>query len=202
MKKLHSPAENTAAHKSQNQLRIHGRAARAGLNRFERAFAAEKIADNVIQSSWFQRSKHIGCYLSIDDEVDTWRIIARALRMKKRIFAPVIKKTDRLLFQELDSESTLCRNHYGLYEPEDGEIIAAHELDVVITPLVSFDASNHRVGMGGGYFDRTFAFLRHRRSLFHPKLVGVAFACQEVEKITPNPWDIRLFQVITEESAK
>jgi len=52
--------------------------------------------------------------------------------------------------------------------------------------------------MGGGYYDRCSSFLQHRRNLLHPKLIAVAFACQEVEKITPNPWDIRLYQVITE----
>jgi 5-formyltetrahydrofolate cyclo-ligase len=52
--------------------------------------------------------------------------------------------------------------------------------------------------MGGGYYDRTFAFLRGRRQLLKPKLVGLAFACQEVPPIAANPWDIRLFSVITE----
>ena len=70
-------------------------------------------------------------------------------------------------------------------------------LDVVITPLVAFDEYGHRIGMGGGYFDRTFSFLGNRQSWFHPKLVGLAFACQKVEKIQPNPWDIRLFCTIS-----
>jgi len=56
----------------------------------------------------------------------------------------------------------------------------------------------NRVGMGGGCFDRTFAMLKHRNSYLHPKLVGVAFACQKVEEISANAWDIPLFQVVTE----
>lgn len=103
-------------------------------------------------------------------------------------------------FKEVGAKTSLRANSFGLLEPNSGQTIDARSLDVVITPLVAFDKKNNRVGMGGGYFDRTFAFLKDRKSYFHPKLVGVAFACQEVEQIVPNPWDIRLFGVITEKS--
>lgn len=184
----------------QNEIRSHGRNARITLGPDERNDASEKIAENVIHSSWFQRSKYIACYLPIPGEVDTWTIIARAWRMKKRIFAPVVEKNGRMKFREITAESDLYKNHYGLYEPRSGETVTARMLDIVIAPLVAFDSHNHRIGMGGGYFDRTFSFLLHRNTFLHPKLIGVAFACQEVEKISPNPWDIRLFRVITETS--
>ena len=74
----------------------------------------------------------------------------------------------------------------------------ARELDVVITPLVAFDGEMNRIGMGGGCFDRTFAFLKRRKVYLRPKLIGVAFACQQIEKVNANPWDIRLFQIITD----
>jgi 5-formyltetrahydrofolate cyclo-ligase len=101
-------------------------------------------------------------------------------------------------FRELTAESKLVFNEYGLCEPQDGEIIAPRTLDLVITPVVAFDDDCNRLGMGGGYFDRTFSFLKHRQFLFHPKLIGLAFSCQRVEKIAPNPWDIRVFRVIDE----
>jgi 5-formyltetrahydrofolate cyclo-ligase len=182
----------------QHEFRTKGRTARNSLNGEERDDASEKIAENVIRSSWFQRSKYLACYLPLPGEVDTWRIIARAWRMKKRIFAPVVEKNGQLTFREITSESDLYTNHYGLSEPRDGESISARMLDIVITPLVAFDSHNHRIGMGGGYFDRTFSFLLHRSTFLHPKLIGIAFACQEVEKISSNPWDIRLFRVVTE----
>jgi 5-formyltetrahydrofolate cyclo-ligase len=68
----------------------------------------------------------------------------------------------------------------------------------VLTPLVAFDEQHNRIGMGGGYYDRSFAFLKNRKQLIQPKLIGLAFDCQRVEKITANPWDIRLYSVITE----
>jgi 5-formyltetrahydrofolate cyclo-ligase len=134
----------------------------------------------------------------MQEEVDTWLLIERAWRMKKRIFAPVIEKKLVMQFCELTPKTRLVANRYGLLEPQGGNIIAPRALDLVIAPVVAFDTDGNRVGMGGGYFDRTFSFLRNRQHLFHPKLIGVAFACQQVEKIAPNPWDIRVFRVIDE----
>lgn len=132
------------------------------------------------------------------DEVDTAHIILRAWRAKKRIFCPVTDFQGHMTFYPLRPESLLRRNNFGIWEPVDGETIDASDLDIVITPLAAFDAEHNRIGMGGGYFDRTFAFLKHRRHWRRPKLIGVAFDCQKVEKIAPNPWDIRLYDVISE----
>jgi len=187
---------------SQQQLRIHYQKVRAELTRAERDRASRIISQKVINSSWFQRSKNVACYLSTPDEVATWQIIERALRMKKRIFAPIVKKNSVMQFRELKPKSALRRNVYGLFEPRDGEIVNANALDVVITPLVAFDHQNNRIGMGGGYFDRTFAFLKERKSFFRPKLIGIAFDCQKTAEIVPNPWDIRLFSIISEETQK
>jgi len=120
--------------------------------------------------------------------------------MGKQVFAPVLRKKDSMGFRAFNSDSTLSVNRFGLLEPQDGEHIDPHHLDIVITPLVAFDAAGNRVGMGSGYFDRTFSFLKTRKIWLHPKLIGVAFECQRVKKITPNPWDIGLFRVITEAS--
>jgi len=182
----------------QNKYRKHGRNARINMSPDERAVASDKIAEKVIHSSWFQRSKIIACYLPVAGEVDTKRIIARAWRMKKRVFAPVVEKNGDMTFREITAETALYKNNYGLYEPLDAKSIDPRMLDVVVTPLVAFVSHNQRIGMGGGYFDRTFSFLSNRSSYFHPKLIGVAFACQEVEEIPANPWDIRLFSVVSE----
>jgi len=177
-----------------------GRDARASLDDDARAHASDVIADKVVHASWFQRAATVACYLPAPDEVNTWAIIARGWRMKKRIFAPVLKKNRRMLFREITPETELRLDRFGLYEPTSGELLTARDLDVVLTPMVAFDRFNHRIGMGGGYFDTTFAFLRERRLYFRPRLVGLAFACQQVEKIAPNPWDIRVFCTISEES--
>jgi 5-formyltetrahydrofolate cyclo-ligase len=192
------PSAESKTMRLQSALRDHGLNARSMLSISERETAAEKIADIVTHSSWFQRSKFVACYLSVNSEVDTWSIIARAWAMKKRIFAPVIEKTSQMTFRELSAESSLERDQYGIFAPRDGEFIDPRKLDIVLTPLVAFDAENNRIGMGGGYFDRTFSFLKYRKSHFHPKLIGLGYACQKVDHIPPNRWDIRLYDVISE----
>ena len=118
--------------------------------------------------------------------------------MKKRVFVPVIQKEKQMRFKEITTNTNLLVRKYGIKEPETGEFISPRMLDIVLTPVVAFDNLNHRIGMGGGYFDRTFSFLKFRENWFHPKLIGLAFSCQEVKKIFPNPWDITLFSTVTE----
>jgi 5-formyltetrahydrofolate cyclo-ligase len=190
------PSADSTTQTKQSKLRAAGRRARANLSDHERHIASEKIAKKVVRSHWFQRADFVACYLSTADEVATWAIIQRAWDMKKRIFAPVLKKNDFMQFCELTTDTNIQVNQFGIAEPVSSKIIAPRMLDIVITPVVAYDNAGHRVGMGGGYFDRTFSFLRDRKYLFHPKLVGVAFVCQKAEQIAQNPWDIPLFDVI------
>ena len=192
-----SQASNKAA-RSQKEIRLAGRRSRASLGPGYRECASWTIAEKVCRSHWFARAQRIACYLPVGDEVDTWPIIARAWQMKKRVFVPVVQENMNMKFREITAESDLQRSSFALYEPLSGEFSNTDKLDIVITPLVAFDENMNRVGMGGGCYDRTFVMLKHRKSYLHPKLVGVAFACQEVEEINANAWDIPLFQVITE----
>ena len=164
----------------------------------DRADASRKINERFLNSRHFLGSNTIACYVATWDEVDTNSIIERAWRANKRVFAPVISAPGEMTFTQLLPETTLVRNRFGLWEPVSGIQIEPSDLDVVATPLVAFDHQCNRIGMGGGYFDRTFAFLRGRHSWLRPKLIGLAFDCQKVEKITPNPWDIRLYRVFSE----
>ncbi len=172
--------------------------ARRELHPVTRARSSEIICQRVVRSREFRSSKTVACYLPTGDEVDTLEIFDRAWRANKRIFAPVLRKRGEMSFREIRPDSDLERNCYGVWEPSTGTTIEPRNLDLVIAPTVAFDDDNNRIGMGGGYFDRCFSFLRYRKYWLHPKLIGVAFACQKVEKITPNVWDIRLYRVITD----
>ena len=77
----------------------------------------------------------------------------------------------------------------------------ARQLDVVIAPLVAFDESLNRLGMGGGYYDRTFAFRKRARVLRRPVLIGVAYSFQRVDRLQPENWDVPLDVVITEKES-
>lgn len=185
---------------AQSILRRSAIAARRALDDKSREVASSKICQRVIRSHEFLSCKTLVCYLPAYDEVDPTAIIERAWRAKKRVFAPVITMRGAMTFRKITPNTVLRRNEYGLWEPESGPCIAAKHCDLVITPVVAFDDFDNRIGMGSGYFDRCFAFLKHRRRWRRPKLTGLAFDCQKVEKIAPNPWDIRVYQVITETS--
>jgi 5-formyltetrahydrofolate cyclo-ligase len=180
------------------KLRTDAKNARRSMTPSDRSRASTRIANRFLNSRYFLGSKTIGCYVSTRDEVDTSEIIERAWRAKKRIFLPVTAANGHMFFRETRPETGLARNEFGLWEPVSGERIDASRLDVVVTPLVAFDDQGNRIGMGGGYFDRTFAFLAERNCWLHPKLIGVAFDCQRVPKIPRNPWDIPVFRVLTE----
>jgi 5-formyltetrahydrofolate cyclo-ligase len=181
-----------------NKLRTKAKTARRSMSASERRHASRRICDQFLNSRYFFVSDTIGCYLSMWDEVDTSAIIERAWSAKKRVFLPVTSAHGKMTFHETLPETELALNNFGLWQPVSGKPIDANELDVVVTPLVAFDSRGNRIGMGGGYFDRAFAFLGGRHHWLKPKLVGVAFECQRTEKIAPNPWDIRVFRIFTE----
>src|SRR5262249_23530355 len=89
-------------------------------------------------------------------------------------------------------------NRLGIEEPEGMEIIGARWLDVVFLPLVGFDSRGVRLGTGGGYYDRAFAFRRWRTVWHTPQLIGLAYAVQQVDAITPAAHDVLLDAVVTE----
>jgi 5-formyltetrahydrofolate cyclo-ligase len=101
-------------------------------------------------------------------------------------------------FAEIQSSSTLINNFFGIMEPKLGARIDARELDLVLTPLVAFDDHGVRVGVGRGYYDRCFRFLRHRTHWRRPKLLGVAYELQHVPPLIPSSWDVPLWGVVTE----
>ena len=186
--------------KTKVEIRIAGKLARKILTYEERDFASEIICAAALRSTFFQRAKCIACYLPTDDEVNCWTLIKRAWLMKKRIFVPSVQKNSKLKFVEFTNDSKTQPNVYGLQEPVNEETFDPRRLDIVFTPLVAFDLQGNRIGMGGGYYDRTFSFLNNRKYLYKPKLVGLAFDCQRVEHIGASAWDIPLFRVITESS--
>ena len=181
-----------------NILRAKALRARRSLSDEQRAESSELICKRVINSGIFFSSHAIASYLPMPDEVDTYGIIERAWRANKRIFVPVLRKGGKMSFREMHADTTLTKNYYDVWEPAEGEFVSPRKLDIAIAPTVAYDDDNNRIGMGGGYFDRCFAYLRHRANWHRPKLIGLAFECQKVEKITPNPWDIRLYRVFTD----
>ncbi len=94
----------------------------------------------------------------------------------------------------------MIKNIYGIREPKliPANRRAAWALDLVLLPLVAFDALGNRMGMGGGYYDRTFSFKSLRKGMTGPNLIGLAHEIQRVEKLPIESWDIPLTSIVTD----
>ncbi len=119
-------------------------------------------------------------------------------KAKKHCYLPVLTEKNALFFVRYQYGDALHLNRYSIFEPIDHtHILAAENLDSVLMPLVAFDKQGHRLGAGGGYYDRTFGFLAPSSSK-KPHMIGLAYAVQEAEFIPSDPWDIALNGVVTE----
>jgi 5-formyltetrahydrofolate cyclo-ligase len=184
---------------NQQSLRAKLKAQRQSLSDDEVAVASEKIANSFWQKSFVQRISNLAVYMSVGGEINCTSIIEIAWLRKKNVFAPILRG-NRLNFAPLKQDSKWVTNHFGILEPiyKNSELIKPQQLDIVVTPLLAFDEQLNRVGMGGGFYDRSFAFCKRRRNYRRPRLVGVAHSFQKVKQISSQPWDVPLNSVITE----
>ncbi|MCR4301255.1 MAG: 5-formyltetrahydrofolate cyclo-ligase [Sulfuricaulis sp.] len=187
-----------------NDLRQKLRARRRTLSAEEQKLAASRVASNVTGSRLFLASRRIACYLPNDGEIDTHRILARIRRMRKVCYLPVLSRLshDRLWFARMETDTDLAPNRFGILEPvvPARDLVRAQNLDLILMPLVGFDDHGHRLGMGGGYYDRSLEFLRHRSCWRKPQLLGIAYDFQRVNGLTADPWDIPLTGVVTDQA--
>jgi 5-formyltetrahydrofolate cyclo-ligase len=190
-------ANNVATRGTRQQTRRQLRDQRRTLAAELRHAAEQQIVNNVRQLSAYRRAERIAVYFGIDGEVDVTALIVESRSRGKLTFAPVLTG-DRLDFVELGAPGEMTLNRYGIVEPVFGRRVDPRTLDIVLTPLVGFDGTGTRLGMGKAFYDRSFAFLRLRQHWIRPKLIGIAFALQEIEHIEPQPWDVSLWGAVTE----
>jgi len=187
---------------ARRSLRASLRAKRRAVSAAERARAARQIAHHADRLLKLRPHQRIGIYAAVAEELDTSFLIALALRRGCLVYLPCIDRRARvrtMRFARIDAmPRALRRNRFGIGEPEGPRLTSARLLDVVFLPLVGFDRHGVRLGMGGGYYDRAFAFRRLRTAWHAPLLVGIGYASQQVEHIAPHAHDVPLDLVITE----
>jgi 5-formyltetrahydrofolate cyclo-ligase len=181
-------------------MRAELRARRRALSPAQREHAAQLVAHNVDRAFPLRAGKRVAVYASMRDELGTRPLIELALKRGCRVFLPrVIRRTGRLDFLETHAEAREIVNHLGIVEPHGTFSVGARWLDLVLMPLVGFDERGVRLGMGGGYYDRTFAFRNTHTTWRGPRLVGVAYAFQQLPSITAAAHDVRLDAVVTDQ---
>lgn len=183
-------------------LRARLRKKRRELSHNEQTEHANNLATHVAAHQLFLNSNKIACYIPIDGEIDPSPLLHRALNMGKTVYLPVLAPfgANRLWFAPFQKNSTMALNRYGIPEPHVSwnKMVDPKSLDLVLTPLVGFDNQGNRLGMGGGFYDKTFAFLKHRHFWVKPRLLGLAHNLQRVNTLSCNEWDVPLYGVATE----
>ena len=172
--------------------------ARRRMTDAERSAASDSINRQLLRSRHYARANTIGVYLATADEVDLDAFIRTSWLHGKRVYAPRVAQNREMFFLQLSANTRIVRNQYGIWEPDEGIDVSPRSLDWIIVPMVAFDSENHRIGMGGGYYDRALRFAKHRHHVLPPRLTGVAFACQETTSFAANPWDIGVSRVFRE----
>lgn len=184
--------------KQRNALRKQLRHRRRGLSPSAQALAAQKLLIKLARNPLFRHARTIAFYWPSDGEISPLPLMQLALSQGKRCFLPVVdSQTLAMAFRRYRRGDRLRRNCFGIPEPlAQKPALPAQALDVVLMPLVGFDDHGNRLGMGGGFYDRAFACLRHRR----PLRFGLAHSLQKVPRLQSASWDIPLHGICTEKS--
>ncbi len=187
--------------RSRSELRQRLRQQRRALSRQSQQRASEALARNLLRHPDLMRARHVAIYLPNDGEIDPHPFMMRAQSRGIHFYLPVLHPIyeGRLVFSPYYDGVELTANRFGIPEPafRRGLRRPAWALDAVLFPLVGFDEQGGRLGMGGGFYDRTFAFSRLRSGL-SPKLIGLAHDFQKVKALPIEPWDVPLHSVVTD----
>lgn len=163
----------------------------------QRIASAEALAERLLALPFVPGAGHVAGYWAVDGEI---ALHAWQLRLPPALSycLPVLHEDGCLRFAPWRAGDALVANRYGIPEPENAAqtVLPAEAMALVVLPLVGFDTHGRRLGMGAGWYDRSFAFRRERNG--PPWLVGAGFAAQHVDALTSEPWDVPLDAVCTE----
>ena len=179
-----------------NQLRQQIRKTRANLTALQQQQAEDSITQQALALIEERNAQHIALYISFDGEISTDKLIQILWAQGKQVYLPVLHpfNPNHLLFLRYLPDTPMLKNKFSIWEPKLNvqNVLPLDELDILFTPLVAFDKQGNRLGMGGGFYDRT---LQHwQKSPFIP--VGLAHQCQQVEQLPTEAWDVPLHQIL------
>lgn len=177
-------------------LRIRLRKQRSDQSPTSRMQAAEAVAQHLLADPAFAPG-YVAGYWAMGGEVPL-HVLQMRLRPDQVWCLPCLEAGGRLSFAPWRPGDLLLPNRFGIPEPAvaPSSRLDPAEMAVVLLPLVAFDAAGNRLGMGGGYYDRSFAF--RLQSPAPPRLVGVGYGFQRIDSLQPEPWDVPLDAVVTE----
>ena len=181
-----------------NHLRKEIRLRRQALDHAARQSMDEAINHALLALVENAGIESLSAFLAFDGEPDLGPALELLRQRGLRVVLPVITgqaASSMLQFRDWKPASPLVKGRFGIAEPATGDVVSPKDLDLVLLPLVAWDPSGGRLGMGAGYYDRALAGTSDDP---HPLRIGVAYELQKVERLPSDPWDVRLHQVITE----
>lgn len=189
---------------SRPQLRRQLREQRRALSAQAQRQAAQGLYRQLAQHPRFRRAKQIALYLPNDGEIDPQPLLRAAQRRGKATYLPVLSPWPRskMVFQRVRAGDPLLANRFGILEPRRNRAQQRKvwALDLVFLPLVGFDRHGGRLGMGGGFYDRSLAYRAMRKNWHKPTLLGLAHECQQVERLAQASWDVPLQGTVTDKA--
>ena len=198
-------SKSSSKHPSKQSLRQSLRLARKQLAHPEQLAASIGLCRQLLMHPRFIYCKRLAVYIANDGEIDLQPLIHLAWSLHKQVYLPVLHpfRQGELIFMQYMPGQPLANNRFGIPEPlsPTDTRIPTWMLDLVLTPLVGFDVDGNRMGMGGGFYDRTFAFIQQNIRPRKPYLVGVAHECQKIEGLITESWDIAMNGIVTGSNA-
>ena len=165
----------------------------------QHAHYSAQLVDRFMHHERINKASCVALYMSVDGEVDTAGVINWCLNNNIQVALPVLHPfcKGHLLFLNYDKNTIMINNKYGIPEPELDvrNVIPLNRIDIMCTPLVAYDSHGNRLGMGGGYYDRTLQIYNQTGKGPYP--VGLALDIQEVEALPTEIWDVPLPEIIT-----
>jgi len=183
----------TDAHRLKIQLRNTLRQRRRSLSPSAQRGAAQSLLHSISELPTWTQARRIALYLAADGEIDTRPLEQHARSLGKQLFLPAINADNSLRFLSWQADDTLYTNRYNIPEPPaTATCCPAAELDIIFLPLVGWDLHGRRLGMGGGFYDRTLS------GIAAPLRVGLAYDIQQTEAVPQDSWDIVLDFIATD----
>ncbi|HAR05138.1 MAG TPA: 5-formyltetrahydrofolate cyclo-ligase [Pseudomonas sp.] len=187
---------------SRPALRRKLRQTRRQLSSAQQRHAGRRLYRQLSHHPLFRRARHIALYLPNDGEIDPRLLLRAAQRRGKATYLPVLNPwpRTRMVFQRIEPGERLRRNRFGIFEPviRTARQRRVWALDLLLMPLVGFDGNGGRLGMGGGFYDRSLAYRARRKKSHKPTLLGLAHECQRVDRLPLESWDVPLLGTVTD----
>ncbi len=181
------------------ELRQHLTERRKALTPQQRIAAAQGLRRSLEQLPEYHTDARVAGYWAVNGELALNLVIPPLLARGQQFLLPLLGAERQLRFAPWRTGDAVEPNRHGIPEPVHVTApLAPFQLDLVLVPLLAFDRRGQRLGYGGGYYDRSFAFLNEQARPTEPLLVGIAYDFQEVDAIEPARWDVPLDFVATD----